>query len=65
MVLEGWIEPTTHIAATGQVVARKITNATIDDRNGKTIDRKRSFDSKQDFFTWARQRTTYCSRLSV
>jgi hypothetical protein len=58
MSLEFWIEPRTHIKATGQVTGGKMTGATIDDSNGTTIDRDRTFNSKADFLSWARQRTT-------
>ncbi|MDS0138451.1 MULTISPECIES: hypothetical protein [unclassified Amycolatopsis] len=59
MGLEGWIEPITHIKATGQVSGGKMTGATVEDSNGTTIDRNRTFASKAAFLTWARQRKTY------
>ncbi len=56
MALEGWVDPKSHYTATGEVSGDRMTDATVDDTNGTTIDRNLTFESKEDFFTWARQR---------
>lgn len=53
---ETWIEPKSHYMATGSVDYRgKMTGAEITDNNGFTKDRNRSFDSKEDFYTYAKE----------
>lgn len=55
MALEGWVDPKSHYIATGEVSGGRMTAASVEDNNGITVDRNRTFDSKEDFFTWARQ----------
>lgn len=57
MAIEGWLDPVNHYKAVGQVTNGKMTGATIDDRNGTTVDRNRTFESKDEFLAWARAKS--------
>ncbi|WP_141717908.1 hypothetical protein [Nocardia altamirensis] len=52
---ETWIEPKSHYQATGSVSNGRMTNAEVTDNNGLLKDRNRTFDSKEDFYRWAKK----------
>ena len=55
---ETWVDQKSHYQATGQVdFSGKMTNAEITDNNGITRDRNRTFQSKKEFYAWARRAT--------
>lgn len=56
MAQETWFEEKSHYQATGTVDSSgRMTNAEVTDSNGFTRDRDRTFDSKEDFASWARR----------
>lgn len=56
MAREMWFEPKSHYQASGQVdPSGRMTDAEITDNHGMTKDRGRTFESKQDFFEWAKR----------
>ncbi len=56
-MIEGWIDPSSHWKATGDVQGGAMTSATIIDNNGIERDRGVSFSSEADFRSWVSQRT--------
>lgn len=54
MAAECWIDPVTHFKATGQVSGGVMTNATVEDNNGITVTRDKTFESKSAFIQWVR-----------
>lgn len=49
-----WVDPTTHWKAYGTPSGSGMKDAQVDDADGSTRAYSKSFDSKQDFFKWAR-----------
>lgn len=56
MARELWKDPKSHYQAAGEVIGGRMTDATVDDNNGTTIDRNASFDSEAEFCRWAQSR---------
>ena len=55
VALQGWIDPSTHWKATGQVDSSgKMTGGTVTDNNGTVRTRDKTFDSEQSFKAWVK-----------
>lgn len=56
MARQTWIEPKSHYQAVGDVDSSgRMTGAEITDNNGFTKDRNRTFQSKGDFYDYAKK----------